>query len=159
MAHTHNYALTLDWTGNKGHGTAGYRAYDRDYRLVVDGKADILGSSDPAFLGDAGRHNPEDLFLASIASCHMLWYLHFASDAGIIVTAYRDAASGEMVTHKTGAGEFSGVMLRPQVTITDAARVDEAHALHDKVGDYCFIARSIKVPIKHEPEILVAAGA
>ena len=159
MAHTHAYALTLDWTGNKGHGTAGYRAYDRDYKILIDGKVDLLGSSDPAFLGDPARHNPEDMFLASISACHMLWFLHLASDAGIVVTAYRDAASGEMVTHKGGAGEFTGVTLRPQVTITDPLRADEAHAIHDKVGDYCFIARSIKVPIAHEPEIMVAAGA
>lgn len=155
MADKHQYAVTLDWTGNKGHGTAGYRAYDRDYQLTMDGKATILGSSDPSFLGDATRHNPEDLFVASIASCHMLWFLHLASDAGIIVTAYRDDASGVMVTHRDGSGEFSSVTLCPHVTITDATRVEEAHALHKKVGDLCFIARSIKTPISHDAKISV----
>ena len=56
----------------------------------------IRGSADPAYRGDAGRHNPEDMLVAALSACHMLWYLHLCSAAGIVVTAYEDAAEGVM---------------------------------------------------------------
>ena len=69
----HRYTPILTWTGNEGSGTSSYRAYSRDYLIVVQGRPDIAGSSDPAFRGDAGRHNPEDMLVASLSACHMLW--------------------------------------------------------------------------------------
>jgi len=157
MSDSHHYNVQLAWTGNKGSGTSAYRAYSRDYSVSASGKPPISGSSDPAFLGDPARYNPEDMFLASIASCHMLWFLHLASSAGIVVTAYHDAASGVMKTNPDGSGEFTSVTLSPSVTITDPARVDEAKELHGKVGELCFIARSINVPIHHEATVHVEA--
>jgi organic hydroperoxide reductase OsmC/OhrA len=154
MSKAHHYSLQLNWTGNKGEGTRRYRSYARDYTVELEGKPPLPGSADPAFLGDATRHNPEDLFLASVSSCHMLWYLHLCSTAGIIVTAYRDEAEGVMDENPDGSGQFSSVTLKPFVTITDPARKAEAKALHDKVGALCFIARSINVPILHEVTIL-----
>lgn len=150
MGNRHSYHIMLDWTGNKGSGTSSYRAYARDYSLIIDGKTDILGSSDPAFLGDPRRHNPEDLFLASVSSCHMLWYLHLASANGITVTDYKDAAEGTMQTNPDGSGEFTQIILRPTVVIDSDQHITLAESLHDQVGDLCFIARSIKVPITHE---------
>lgn len=155
MKDEHKYNITLTWTGNKGSGTSGYRAYARDYDLTADGKPVIPGSSDPAFLGDPSRHNPEDLFLASVASCHMLWFLHLASSAGIVVTSYSDVAEGFMKTRADGSGEFTSIVLRPHVTITDKSKTAEAEALHHKVGDLCFIARSIKTPIEHDVTVVV----
>ena len=155
MSGDHLYNIELEWTGNQGTGTSAYRAYSRDHTVSVDGKPTIAGSSDPAFLGDASRYNPEDMFLASIASCHMLWFLHLASAAGIVVTAYRDRASGVMKTNPNGSGEFSSVTLSPVVSITELAHVERARALHSKVGDMCFIARSVKVPIYHEATVTV----
>lgn len=150
MSKTHDYAVDLTWTGNKGTGTSSYRAYSRDYTVSVANKPDILGASDPAFLGDPSRHNPEDMFLASVASCHMLWYLHLASAVGIKVVSYKDSATGTMVLNTDGSGEFSSITLRPIVGIDDPQQTDKARALHDEVGALCFIARSIKVPIRHE---------
>ena len=69
----HRYATRTEWTGNLGEGTANYRAYARDHRISAAGKPDLAGSSDPAFRGDASRWNPEDLLVASLSSCHMLW--------------------------------------------------------------------------------------
>lgn len=92
----HNYTTTITWTGNKGNGTSNYRAYERSYDISIAHKADISGSSDPAFRGDKTKHNPEDLLVASLSSCHMLWYLHLCSEAGIIVTDYVDNATGIM---------------------------------------------------------------
>jgi hypothetical protein len=81
----------------EGRGTADYRAYSRDHVITAPGRPELAGSSDPAFRGDATRWNPEDLLLASLSSCHMLWYLHLCSAAGIVVTAYRDEAEGSLV--------------------------------------------------------------
>jgi len=156
MSKNHQYNIDLEWRGNEGSGTSSYRGYSRDYTVAADGKPIIFGSSDPAFLGDSTRHNPEDMFLASIASCHMLWYLHLASSAGIVVVSYRDNAMGVMNTNPDGSGEFTSVTLSPSLVITDASRTGEAKALHDKVGDLCFIARSINVPIHHDVTIEAA---
>lgn len=153
---SHSYSLTLDWQGNKGSGTSSYRAYGRDYVISMEGKPDILGTSDPAFLGDPKKHNPEDMFLASVASCHMLWYLHLASSAGIVVTAYEDKAEAEMVMNKDGSGQFSSITLKPTVTITEPDKAAVAEKIHEDVGTMCFIARSISVPIRHKATIIVA---
>src|SRR5947209_19674233 len=69
----HHYQVGTVWTGNRGTGTSGYRDYDRTHTVKVQGKSDILGSSDPNFRGDRSRHNPEDLLVASLSTCHMLW--------------------------------------------------------------------------------------
>jgi len=99
----HHYQVSVEWTGNKGQGTASYKAYDRDYQMSAGEKAPIAGSSDPAFLGDATRWNPEDLLVASASACHKLWYLHLCAEAGIIVQAYRDDAEGTMVEARQAA--------------------------------------------------------
>lgn len=150
---SHSYSLKLQWQGNNGSGTSSYRAYGRDYAISIAGKPDLPGTSDPAFLGDPAKHNPEDMFLASVASCHMLWYLHLASSAGIVVTAYEDNAEAEMGMNKDGSGQFKSVTLKPVVTITDPEKAELAEKIHGDVGAMCFIARSINVPIYHEATI------
>ncbi|REJ05153.1 OsmC family peroxiredoxin [Microbacterium bovistercoris] len=147
---THDYEIQLTWTGNSGAGTASPRAYSRDHEVAASGPPALLGSSDPAFRGDPTRWNPEQLYLASVAQCHMLWYLGLAAQAGVVVTAYEDHPAGIMVEEATGAGQFESVTLRPTVTITAASDPAAAAELHERVGDYCFIARSIKTPIHHE---------
>ncbi len=154
----HSYAIDLTWEGNKGTGTSGYGAYGRDYSINIEGKPVLAGTSDPAFRGDPEKHNPEDMFVASISSCHMLWYLHLASVNGIIVTAYRDQAVGEMTMNSDGSGQFSSVTLNPAVTITDASKVELAEKIHGDVGAMCFIARSVNVPIHHKATIIVEGG-
>src|SRR4051794_21674027 len=116
----HRYQVTVEWTGNTGTGTAGYRTYERRHEIGAPDspKPDIPGSSDPAFRGDAARWNPEELLVASLSACHQLWYLHLCADAGVTVLAYRDHATGTMVEDPaTGGGRFVRVVLRPQVTI------------------------------------------
>ena len=68
----HNYALTIEWTGNSGTGTDGYRHYKRDHVVRIVNKPDLLGSADPTFRGDPSRHNPEELLVAALSACHML---------------------------------------------------------------------------------------
>src|SRR5687767_8838613 len=150
MSHQHHYQITTVWTGNRGSGTSHYKAYARDHEVSAVGKsAPILGSSDAAFRGDAARYNPEELLVASLSTCHMLWFLHLCADAGIAVTEYRDEATGTMIEHPDGAGEFTEVILRPQVTLAEPTRQPEISALHDRAHELCFIARSVKFPVKH----------
>ena len=151
MEKNHQYSLTIEWTGNKGEGTYSYTAYDRSHIIKVENKADILCSSDPAFRGDKTKHNPEELFLASISSCHMLWYLHLCSSAGIVVTHYTDHATGTMVETADGGGHFKQVILRPTVTIKDETQIEMANKLHEKAHKFCFIANSCNFPILHQP--------
>lgn len=149
----HRYRMALDWTGNQGSGTSGYRAYGREHRLSAPGKPDIAGSADPAFRGDAARWNPEELLLASIAACHQLWYLHLAADAGVIVTAYCDAAEAEMAEAADGGGAFVSATLRPAVTLAPGQDAALALALHERAHALCFIARSLNFPVHIAPTL------
>src|SRR5882757_6289725 len=151
MEKEHHYTTSLTWTGNKGEGTASYKAYDRDHVIEVNGKPVIPGSSDPSFRGSPQRYNPEELFVSSLSSCHMLWYLHLCSVNNIVVTAYRDEAKGIMMEKADGSGYFKEVTLYPIVTLTDSTRIDRARELHHEANKLCFIANSCNFPIRHEP--------
>ena len=155
---THIYETTVRWMGNNGTGTSSYTAYQRDHEISSDGKPAILGSADPAFRGDATRYNPEELLVASLAQCHMLWYLHLCTKAGVVVVAYEDHARGSMVEHPDGSGEFASATLAPAVVVAEASMVAVAAQLHDEVHRYCFIARSVNFPVGHDATIEVAAS-
>ncbi len=159
MGRSHVYEVSLSWTGNLGDGTSGYRSYGRDHEVTVPGRPPIAGSADPAFRGDPARWNPEELLVAALAQCHLLWYLHLASTAGVVVVAYHDEPSGVMVEDHDGSGRFESVVLRPTVTIADAGMREMARAVHAQVSDYCFIERSVNFPVTHEATILVAEPA
>lgn len=152
MAKEHQYQTTLTWTGNKGSGTMDYRSYDRSYVISIDHKSDIQGSSDSAFMGDKVKHNPEDLLVSSISSCHMLWYLHLCSQNGIIVLDYKDNAIGKMKENPDGSGHFTEVVLNPVITITNEAHVEKAKSLHEQANKMCFIANSCNFPVKHQAQ-------
>ncbi len=148
---THQYKTNLTWTGNLGTGTSAYRDYSRNHEINAGNKSLIPASSDPAFRGDATRYNPEELLVMSISSCHMLWYLHLCSEAGIVVVDYTDAATGTMTETANGSGRFTEVTLHPLVIVSDAAMVDKANELHHKANELCFIANSCNFPILHQP--------
>lgn len=152
MHPNHHYKLTLKWTGNKGTGTSGYRAYDRNHEILIEGKTTLLGSADPSFHGDKTMHNPEDLLLASLSACHMMSYLHVCVKAGIVVTDYIDNATGIMVVNADGSGRFIEVTLNPIVTITDESQLAKANELHQEANKLCFIANSVNFPVKHHAE-------
>ena len=145
---THAYQTTLQWTAHDGEGTTNYRSYRRDFTISSGDKSLIEGSSDPAFSADASRYNPEELLVASLSSCHMLWYLHLCATNGIVVTEYRDDASGEMRENDDGSGEFVKVVLRPAVTLREGSDEAKARELHHRAHDLCFIARSVNFPVE-----------
>src|SRR5229473_7317154 len=148
MPHGHNYRVSTVWTGNKGRGTNNYRSYARDHEISADGKsAAVLCSSDPAFRGDPSRYNPEELLVASLSACHMLWYLHLCADAGIVVTEYHDDASGAMAETKDGGGHFTQVTLRPVVKVAGEVDPELARRLHEQAHHLCFIANSVNFPV------------
>ena len=155
MQKQHQYTATIKWTGNKGTGTDHYRNYERSHEIIIDNKPIISGSSDPAFRGDATKHNPEDLLVSSLASCHMLWYLHVCAEAGVKVTNYIDHATGTMTETPDGGGRFTEVILNPIVTVAAACMIAKANELHKKANELCFIANSVNFPVRHEERAVV----
>jgi len=150
----HHYAVGIEWAGNRGTGTSGYKAYGRETVISAEGKASIDGSADRVFHGNAERWNPEELLLGALSECHLLSYLHVAASNGIVVTAYSDAATGTMVQTDDGGGHFTTVTLRPEVTISSGDR-ELALELHREASRKCFIAASMNFPVLHEPRITV----
>ncbi len=157
MANEHQYAITTTWTGNTGQGTRSYKGYERSHTISVANKPDIAGSADPSFRGDHTRHNPEELLVASLSTCHMLWYLHLCAEAGVIVTDYVDRATGTMIVTPDGGGRFREVTLHPVVTVADAHMIDKANALHEPANQKCFIANSCNFPVHHRPTCVPAS--
>ena len=158
MSNKHLYSLTVKWMGNKGTGTSSYTAYDRSHLIIVENKPELFCSSDAAFRGDKTKYTPEDLLVASISGCHMLWYLHLCSEAGVVVTEYTDNAKGTMIVTEDGGGQFTEVILYPEVTITDKWMEEKANELHKKANQLCFIARSCNFPIHHKPIVQIKSA-
>ncbi|WP_375238081.1 OsmC family protein [Aurantibacter sp.] len=150
----HQYNAKIHWTGNQGKGTENYKVYKRDYTISINGKSqDILGSSDPAFLGDNTRYNPEEFLVASVSSCHMLWYLHLCATNNIVVTNYTDNATGIMEETKNGSGKFTSITLQPNIIITNKNNIEKAKKLHKDANKMCFIANSLNFNIEHKASI------
>ncbi|WP_327681874.1 OsmC family protein [Kitasatospora sp. NBC_00458] len=158
MTRLHTYTAEITWTGNQGTGTSDYRSYRRDHEVAAEGRPAIPGSSDPAFRGDPTRWNPEQLLLASISQCHLLWYLHLCAVNGVVVTAYTDRPTGTMAETAEG-GRFTEAVLHPQVEVSDAGMTEKALALHADAHRACFIASSVNFPVRHEPVVAVARPA
>lgn len=151
----HEYVARVTWTGNLGEGTASYAGYGRDHVVEIAGKPELAGSSDPIFRGAPERHNPEDLFVAALSSCHMLAYLALCARGQVRVTAYEDEAAGVLVLLPAGGGRFEEVTLRPVVTVSHPEMAEAARALHETAHERCFIANSVSVPVRVEPVIRV----
>jgi organic hydroperoxide reductase OsmC/OhrA len=150
----HRYVTDVEWTGNTGTGTSGYRAYERCYEMRAPGhpKPPIPGSCDPIFRGDPARWNPEEMLVAALSACHQLWYLHLCADAGLVITRYEDRSEGVMTEDADGGGRFRHVVLRPVVTFAPGADLERARKLHHEAHRLCFIANSVNFPVEHEPE-------
>ncbi len=152
----HHYQITTQWTGNQGTGTSDYKAYNRSHMVSGAAKAiEIPCSSDPSFNGDPTRYNPEELLVAALSACHMLWYLHLCAVNGVVVMDYRDKASGIMEEWKNHSGKFESVTLYPLVIVTKEAMVEKAMALHHQAHEMCFIANSCNFEVKCKPKIIV----
>lgn len=159
MAEQHDFTSCIEWTGNRGEGTKAYRGYDRTWDIVSPDKPITHCSNDPRLGGDPKLPNPEDLFVSSLAACHMLWYLHLASQAGIVVLGYSDAPIGVGESTPDGAGRFIRAVLRPHIVVGKGADLVRAEAIHHEIGKVCFIARSVNFPVSYEPTFKIAEQA
>jgi organic hydroperoxide reductase OsmC/OhrA len=156
MLGEHHYAIDLEWQGDRGDGTASYRAYGRQHAVRAEGKLhEIAGSSDRAFHGDRDRWNPEELALAALSQCHMLSYLHVATVHGVVVVGYTDAATATMREDGRGGGRMVEAVLRPRVVVAEPGMRERADALHREASEKCFIAASVNFPVRHEPVAVV----
>lgn len=153
----HTYSVNVTWIGNTGNGTSKPNAYSKNHEVRAAGKHVIKASSDPAFAGDASRYNPEELLVAALSQCHMLWFLSRCAKHGVVVTAYEDDATGTMVQHPDGGGEFSSVTLSPRITLQTDADPALLARLHEEAHHLCFIARSVNFPVEADAEYLTAA--
>jgi organic hydroperoxide reductase OsmC/OhrA len=147
MKRIHSYNVSIEWNGNKGKGTKSYTSYSRDYWVKIEGKPPIKGSSDPAFMGDKEAINPEELLVAAISACHMLWFLHLAAEADVVIIGYEDQAQGKMVEKADGSGHFEVVLLYPETkSINGDTQLVET--IHRQAHEKCFIANSLNFPIE-----------
>ena len=156
MSSTHHFAAHLVWTGASNGPVRDYESYSREFQVEIDGKPALKGSAAPPFRGLSTLHNPEDLLVAALSSCHCLSYLALCARAGIVVEAYEDDASGTMAFDRAAkVMRFTEVVLRPKVRLASGADVDKARALHENAHHECFIANSVNFPVRNEPTLTV----
>jgi len=150
----HEYTSRVTWTGNRGQGTQTYGGYDRIWQVQTPGKPVIECSNDPLLGGDPTLHNPEDLLISALSSCHMLWYLHLASEAGIVVQGYHDNPLAVGESQPNGAGRFLRATLRPEIIVPMGTDLAVADAVHHKIHKVCYIARSVNFPVEYQATYL-----
>ena len=151
MAHEHNYKLTAVWTGKKGEGPKNVRTYDRSHTVTIQGKPELLLTTDNPAVGDQSKLNPEDLLVSAVSSCHMLSYLYVCALEGIVITEYTDNATGIMIENTNGGGSFKEITLNPIFNVADEGMVEKAIELHHKAHEICFIANSVNFEVKCNP--------
>lgn len=151
-----DFEAKVVWTGNLGQGNKTYKGYERTWEVRTQGKPVIVCSNDPLLGGDPGLHNPEDMLIAALSACHMLWYLHLAHQAGVVVLGYEDAPLGRGESTPTGAGRFVGATLRPRITVPEGTDLARADAVHHEISEVCFIARSVSFPVSYEARYEIA---
>ncbi|WP_313312862.1 OsmC family protein [Pulveribacter sp.] len=134
--------------------------YSRRHLLRFDGGAELPGSSSPHVVpapwSDTAAVDPEEAFVASLSSCHMLWFLAIAAGQGFCVDRYRDAAEGVMAHDAQGRMAMKRVTLRPEVHFgADAPppTPEQLHAMHHRAHEECFIANSVKTEVRCEPVV------
>lgn len=135
-----------------------YKTYNRAHTLEFDGGIRVPGSAAPGNVpptaAGAPGVDPEQAFVASLSSCHMLWFLHLASRARLVVDRYVDHASGVLEKNAEGREAMTRVALRPVVTFSGRKPGAAEHAeLHGHAHHRCFIANSVKSDVTVEPEI------
>ena len=152
----HHYGAEVQWQRAPDEAFTDNR-YSRRHRLRFDGGIEVPGSSSPLVvplpMSDAAAVDPEEAFVASIAACHMLWFLSLAADEGCVVDAYHDAAVGVMSLNASGKFWISHVTLRPKVNFAGAHPPDTQaiEQLHHRAHEACFIANSVKSEVRCEP--------
>jgi organic hydroperoxide reductase OsmC/OhrA len=147
------YKAEIEWIGNKGSGTFDYRSYGRSHVIRIPDKEPIQASSDSTFRGEKNKHNPQELFLSSISSCHMLWYLFLCAEEDIVVLEYSDNASGILIMEPDRSGYLKEIILNPSVVVAEQSMIQAGIEMHDRARDKCFLANACSIPILHKPTV------
>ncbi|MCC0015934.1 MAG: OsmC family protein [Rhodobiaceae bacterium] len=150
----HLYTAGIHWSLDGADFAA--NAYSRGHVWRFDGGIEVPASASPSIVplprSRADAVDPEEAFVAALSSCHMLWFLDFARQAGFIVIAYEDLAEGEMKRDGEGKLAITAVTLRPRADFAgEAPDAAALHTLHHKAHEACFIANSVKTEIWIEP--------
>lgn len=150
-----DYTATVAWERNGAVFTD--NRYSRGHRWKFDGGVEVPASSSPHVVPEplsvAAAVDPEEAFVASVSSCHMLWFLSIAAKRGLVIDSYRDDAVGIMGRNPKGKIVVATVRLEPRVSFSGAkipAR-DEITSLHHEAHEACYIANSITTEVKCEP--------
>ncbi len=149
------HEATVKW--DRDGATFADNRYSRGHRWLFDGGVEVPASSSPKVvpvpLSVAEAVDPEEAFVASLSSCHMLWFLSIAAKRGFVVDSYRDQAVGVMAKDSSGRPAMTRVTLRPDVRFggAKAPSAEEAAAMHHESHEQCFIARSVKTDVRCEP--------
>lgn len=144
MGFKHLFKAKLNWNSTP-------KKYLKNHQIAIEGKEILNLSSAKAFKGDASLHNPEDLLLSALVSCHMMSYLYVCSQNSIDVISYQDDAEATLKVTENGSGRFIEVRLYPKVVIQQSEKITEALLLHTKANELCFIANSCNFKIVHFP--------
>ncbi|RZJ54934.1 MAG: osmotically inducible protein OsmC [Flavobacterium sp.] len=145
----HLFKAELNWDPNQNSNVTTSKFYSKSHRISIEGKPILNVSAAKAFKGDPELYNPEDLFLSSLVSCHMMSYLYVCSQNGIEVLEYSDNAEATLEVNADGSGRFVEVRLNPKVVISNLEQIELALELHTKANQLCFIANSCNFPVLH----------
>lgn len=148
MSVTSTYQIELVWTGNTGEGTKDTKSFERTHLIRSGDKPEIHGTS----AVDKSGWNPEECMIASISSCHMLWYLHLCARNDIIAIDYLDHPIGKL-EFEGSSGRFVHIELRPKVKILGPDKIELARQLHEIAHKYCYTANSVNFPVEVNPVI------
>jgi organic hydroperoxide reductase OsmC/OhrA len=144
MSPLHPFPVELRWDASGG-GTSDYTSYSRAYQWTAAGKPALRGSADARFRGDPALPNPEDLFVAALAACHMLTFLALCARKGVVVTGYADSAEGLL------GARMERVVLRPRVLLEGSVAQGLVERLHEEAHQQCFLARSVSCEVVIAP--------
>ena len=156
----HDYAVTLTWSDETG--TDGFSAFTRDHEIRGADKDTALAASAPQWLrGDRARWNSGDMFLAALASSHMLRFLEIASQVGLVVVAYEDDVHGLAQLGSRGDGHIADIVLRPRITVRPGVHANEAEIarIHERAESMSVVSSSVAVSIRVEPGALTVVDA
>ncbi|HWE40459.1 MAG TPA: OsmC family protein [Isosphaeraceae bacterium] len=145
------HRVTVDWKRETP--DFAYESYNRDHDWSFDAGVVVRASAAPAYLGNTSCVDPEEAFVASLSSCHMLTFLAIAARKKLVVDSYRDEAVGVLAKDADGRLAMTRVTLRPEVAFGGESKPgpDELRRLHDQAHHACFIASSVKTEVVVEP--------
>lgn len=131
----------------------GIQENSKSHTSKIADKVDLHISAAKEFKGEASKHNPEDLLLSALSSCHMMSYFYVCQQNNIDILDYKDVATGTLELKEDSSGGFIEVILNPEITLQDYKQHELALLLHEKAHELCFIANSVNFPIKVIPKI------